>query len=340
MTVLGPVPVGELGTTLMHEHLFVDARGAVSARTDPEVAALLDRPVATGDLALLREHPYASLDNCLLDNVDIAITELDDFVRSGGRTIVEVTPDGIGRSPEKLRRVAVATGLNVVMGCGLYIERAHPPWAQSASKADIAGRLLQECRAGVDGVRPGIIGEIGVSPEFTAAERRAVRAAASVQAQTGLPLMIHLPGWQRRAHDVLDECEAAGAPAKAVILAHLDPAGADRRYLTTLAERGAHLEFDGLGMGLSFDGEGEMPSDAQTASAVVDLCAAGFSDRILLSHDVFLKVQLRAFGGNGYAHVLRSFLPRLERLGLDAAVGHSFVVDNPRLVFEEATTRD
>ena len=51
------------------------------------------------------------------------------------------------------------------------------------------------------------------------------------------------------------------------------------------------------------------------ARAIVKLVDAGFLDRILLSHDVFLKMMLTRYGGNGYAYVLRHFLPRLKRHG-------------------------
>lgn len=336
MTVRGPVPAADIGVTLMHEHLFVDARPAVSAPADEEAAALLHEPVQIGDLALLRDHPYASLDNCLLNDVGSAAVEVSDFARRGGRTIVDVTPEGIGRSPGRLREVAERTGVNVVMGCGLYVERAHPAWARRATVAELTERFVADCRVGVDGVRAGLIGEIGVSPAFSESERRALVAAARAQRETHVPLMVHLPAWQRRAHEVLDACAAEGVPPGSVVLAHLDPAAADRDYLLSLAGRGARLEFDGIGMGLFFEGEGQAPSDAEIAAAVAELIGEGYGGQVLLSHDVFLKVQLRRCGGNGYAHVLRSFLPRLERLGIEPALCTSLVTDNPRRLFEDA----
>ena len=44
--------------------------------------------------------------------------------------------------------------------------------------------------------------------------------------------------------------------------------------------------------------------DEEDARAIVRLVDAGFADRILLSHDVFLKMMLTRYGGNGYAYVL------------------------------------
>ena len=62
-----------------------------------------------------------------------------------------------------------------------------------------------------------------------------------------------------------------------------------------------------------------MPSRRGRRARDRKLVEAGFLDRILLSHDVFLKMMLTRYGGNGYAYVLRHFLPRLERHGATAA---------------------
>ena len=59
-------------------------------------------------------------------------------------------------------------------------------------------------------MRIGLIGEIGVSSDFTPAERKSLRGAAAAQRRCGLPLMVHLPGWFRLAHEVLDIVETGG----------------------------------------------------------------------------------------------------------------------------------
>jgi phosphotriesterase-related protein len=81
---------------------------------------------------------------------------------------------------------------------------------------------------------------------------------------------------------------------------------------------------------------GDDTAEAWRGADVVRLLDAGHGDRVLLSHDVFLKVQLRAYGGNRYGHVLRSFLPRLAGLGVDRETVAGLLTANPRLAFEEA----
>ena len=87
-------------------------------------------------------------------------------------------------------------------------------------------------------------------------------------------------------------------------------------------------------------GRGEAPSRLRTPYprsnpvAIARLVNAGHMDRILLSHDVFLKMMLSHYGGNGYAYVLRHFLPRLKRHGLEDGALDRMMRDNPRSVFQ------
>jgi phosphotriesterase-related protein len=185
-------------------------------------------------------------------------------------------------------------------------------------------------------VRPGIIGEIGVGPSFTASERVTLLASAKAQTRTGLPLLIHLPGGQRRAQEVVDLVLAEGCDPRAVVLCHRDPSGADRAYQREVAARGVWLEFDMVGMPFNFVGEGQSPAVHETADAVAGLIADGFASQLLLSHDVFLKAMWTRYGGNGYAFVPAAFLPRLQRLGVDEQTIASLLTANPAAVFTAA----
>ncbi|TIP61800.1 MAG: phosphotriesterase-related protein, partial [Mesorhizobium sp.] len=65
---------------------------------------------------------------------------------------------------------------------------------------------------------------------------------------TRVPLSIHLPGWERLAHEVLDVVEAEGADLHHTVLCHMNPSHNDLDYQTSLARRGAFLEYDMIGM--------------------------------------------------------------------------------------------
>ncbi|GAV32130.1 predicted metal-dependent hydrolase with the TIM-barrel fold [Coriobacteriaceae bacterium EMTCatB1] len=340
-TVLGDVDSSQLGPTLFHEHLILQNDGAWRPPTsrDTEGHRIANLPLEMSFLGRLRLDPYLSRDNVRLDDVDLAIKELQPVVEAGGKTIVEVTPSASGRDPRALQQIAEATGLNVIMGCGFYLERTHPKELKSMSVDEIADRIIKDIVEGMDGVRAGVIGEIGVGQRFTPAEERSLRAAARAQKRTGVPLCVHLPGWLRYGHKVLDIIEKEGGILEGTVLCHMNPSYSDPEYQTSLADRGAWIEYDMIGMEFYYPGEGQSPSDEENARAIAALIHNGYGDRILLSHDVFLKMQLRAYGGFGYAHVFTGFADRLARHGVGRAQLLEILTANPRKVFEAAYER-
>jgi phosphotriesterase-related protein len=288
-------------------------------------------------LGRLRGDPFLSQDNCRLDDVGAAIAEASRFTAAGGRTIVEQTCAGIGRDPRGLVRIAEGTGLNIVMGCGFYLEASHPAGVRAMSAEAVAEHIEREIRDGVDGVRPGIIGEIGVSAAFTAEEEKVLRGAARAQARTGLPLSVHLPGWERHGHRVLDVTAEEGADPHATVLCHMNPSHDDVGYQHSLAERGAWLEYDMVGLEFYFaDQDAQSPSDEENAHAIAALLQAGYGDQLLLSGDVFIKTMLVRYGGYGYDHLLTSFAARLFRHGVSPVDVDRLLVHNPAAVFAAA----
>jgi len=337
-TVTGQIDSTALGVTLFHEHLLNDGRTAWRQPADGDVEGweIARGPVRMEYLGRLRNDPYLSLDNTSLDDIQCAVEEVSRFVAAGGGTIVETTLDGIGRNPRGLEEISSRAGVNIVMGCGYYLQRTHPPQLVTTPIDDLADAIVHDLVEGVDGIRAGVIGEIGVSPDFTEAEQRSLRAAVRAQVRTGVPLSVHLPGWLRSAHRVLDIVEEEGGTLQATVLAHMNPSHADPDYQCSLAARGAWIEYDMIGMELQYPGEGQSPSDGENAAAIARLIRDGYAGSLLLSHDVFIKTLLRRYGGFGYAHILTSFIPRLERHGVPREVALSLLIDNPRSVFESA----
>ncbi len=338
MTVQGPIAVEAMGTTLMHEHLLVDARSWWHEPTEPERRYLAEGPVRPGILGELCMDPFVNLDNCRLDDEQAAIEELELFTETGGQTVVDPTCRGIGRNPEALLRISQASNLHIVMGAGYYLEGSHPPSVQKMSIEAITDEIVRDAVDGVDGggMKIGLIGEIGVSADFTPEEEKVLRAAARAAQTTGLPLMVHLPGWERLAHRVLDITGEEGADPAHTVLCHMNPSFDDQDYQISLAERGAFIEYDMIGMDFYYADQGaQCPSDAEIAGAIKALIDQGWLTSLLLSQDVFLKMMLCRHGGFGYGYVTRHFLPRLKRLGITEAEIEQLMIGNPRRVFSE-----
>lgn len=335
-TVLGPVPVDDLGTTLMHEHVLVDASPWFQEPGEASKRAVAHGPVRMEVLGALRNDPFLCLDNCQLLDEEAAIEETSRFHLAGGQTIVDPTCQGIGRDPKALQRISRATGLHIVMGAGYYLEPSHPSHVAGMSIEAIAQEAQRDVEEGLDGVKAGIIGEIGISKDFTPEEEKVLRSAARAQARTGVPLEVHLPGWERHGLRVLDTVAEEGGDLDRTVLCHMNPSGEDLEYQAAAAERGAWLEYDMIGMDFYYaDQEAQSPSDEENARAIGRLREADLLGHVLLSQDVFVKIQLVRYGGTGYAHILDHFVPRLQRHGLTEEEIRHLLVNNPRNVFSE-----
>ncbi|AVX24596.1 Phosphotriesterase family protein [Pseudomonas syringae pv. atrofaciens] len=337
MTVLGPVPVERLGVTLMHEHILLDASGKWVAPSCCGERHLAERPVSIELLGELHMNPLVSRDNCQLFDVDLACEELLKYRALGGETVVDPTNLGIGRDPQALQRISRLTGLNIIMGAGFYLEPSHPHYVHERSVEQLAEQIIHDVGGGAEKpeVIAGLIGEIGVSAAFTADEEKSLRAAARVSAATSVPLSVHLPGWERLGHRVLDIVEAEGADLRHTVLCHMNPSHSDPAYQHALAARGAFLEYDMIGMGYYFaDEHAQSPSDEENARAIVALIEHGFGSQVLLSQDVFLKTMLTRYGGHGYGYLLKHFVPRLRRHGVTGEQLENLLIDNPRRVFQ------
>lgn len=117
----------------------------------------------------------------------------------------------------------------------------------------------------------------------------------------------------------------------------MNPSHNDLDYQKSLARRGAFLEYDMIGMDYYYaDQDAQSPSDEENARAIAALIDSGHADRLLLSQDVFLKIMLSRYGGFGYGYILKHFLPRLQRHGVDRAAIDRMLVANPRSVFSAA----
>ena len=332
-TVLGPISPAHVGPTLIHEHLLIENPSFVEPEGDAE-RTLAHQPLGLENLGWIRRNWTSNADNLVLDDEALAIREVAAFAALGGRTIVDPTVPGIGRDPSALARISLATGLNVVMGAGAYVEPTHPPEVRALDRDGLATRVVEEWRDGVagTGIRPGFIGEIGCVWPLHPRERLMLEAMADAQRATGLALMVH-PGRNPAAPlEIVAILDAAGADLGRVAMAHLDRTLTEPAQFLALAATGVWLELDVFGLESSyypFDPLMATPSDAQRLGFVRALLDAGLGGRILLSHDICTKHRLATFGGHGFGHLTGAVVPWMHQRGFTGSETDMILIDNP-----------
>ena len=230
LTVTGPVDPATLGFTLMHEHLFTDffpefpwPRRAADMpdalfRKMQETGWTIPHTPVEREFFARHELTLSMVDdmrrglrsrtNLVIDEEDEIAAEVAHYRAVGGRTIVDVTPYGLGRDPVRLLRFARRQNLSVVAGTGWYRWPFQSTEAQHLSVDELTERMVLDIVRGDERqhVRSGIIGEIGldsrslhlagegiapisndeIASRVGAAERRLL--ALSVEQRDGLPL--------------------------------------------------------------------------------------------------------------------------------------------------------
>ncbi len=338
-TVVGQIDSSEMGICLTHEHILNDVKSWWCRTQQPGIDPdeFRDTPVSMEILWELRQDPFGNIDNLGMNDLEVAAQELERFSSFGGVTVLEATSVSIGRDLPGLREISKKTGLNIIAGTGLYLDASMTEEQRNMSVNQIFDLIQEDLAQGSGGCLPGFIGEIGVSSDFTEAEKRSLRAASRVQVTSGLPMQVHLPGWFRIAHEVLDVCQDEGVDLRNVVLCHMGPSGEDTEYQQSVAARGAWIQFDMIGMEVFYADQGvQCPSDEDNARYLMSLVNRGFADRLLVSQDIFLKSLLRRFGGPGYGHILQYFAPRLFRHGATPDLLEQLTIHNPKKLFDHA----
>ncbi|QXJ21354.1 hypothetical protein AGRA3207_002199 [Actinomadura graeca] len=332
-TVLGPVDPASAGQILPHEHMFVDFRRRFS-EPHPSVSALTTRePVQLANLGWVRYNQRCNIDNLVLDDLDVAVTELVEFAAAGGTCVVDLTPPCLGRDVAKLVALSRRTGVDVVMGTGYYLDEFQSPAVRSMSVEQLADSMIAELTTGVagTGARAGVIGEIGCSWPLTGSERRVLRGAALAQRQTGAAISVH-PGRDPAApFEIVEILRESGADLERVVIGHLDRTIAELDPLLRLASLGPYLEFDLFGQESSHTRYGpvDLPNDLGRLKVIGELVRRGHGHQVLVSHDIALKHRLDQYGGHGYAHLARRVLPRMPEVGLTPRDVDLIVRGNP-----------
>ena len=331
MTVKGLIDPDLLGPTLMHEHLFLDISKLAKKPLKTEDIKHWQRPFTAAD----RTETIFFKDYLLLSSVKDAIGEVREYQKLGGKTIVDLTSIGLNRQPKKLRQVAEKTKANIIASAGYHSNLFHPEDIDRLSIEQLTVQMVKDIVKGMDGtnIRAGIIGEISnqdlSSNSIESNELRVIRAAARASQLTGASISLHsVFSNKEQLHLTLDILEEEGADLSRVVLGHITFSGEesiDINLLESLLKRGVFLQFDYLGFLYPYDRKIDM-------EAIVTLINYGFSNRVMVSHDVYIKPHLIKFGGYGFTFIHTRLLPYLRSNGISEQAIKNIMEENPKRI--------
>merc|ERR1719505_201962 len=143
--------------------------------------------MAIENLGFIRQYPYSHKENLSFgdENVETMIDEVREYKRFGGGTLVEVTTCGIQPDYEFLKKVSLATQLNVVCSTGYYLAHTLDESTKGMTVDQLTQSMIKDLTVGRDGIKAGCIGEIGCMYPLLPEERKALEAAAKAQIKHG-----------------------------------------------------------------------------------------------------------------------------------------------------------
>jgi phosphotriesterase-related protein len=252
MTVNGLINADSIGITLEHEHLTTDFTGA-------EVVP----------------QPQYPVDKALND----LLPEFLGLKQLGVKTIIECTPEYIGRDVLLLKALSERSGLNIITNTGYYaaVDKKYlPAHAFTESSEQLAARWVAEWNDGIrgTGIRPGFI-KLGVGKNsLDSIEQKIVHAGAIAHRQTGLKVAIHT-GSGVAAMDEIDIFEAEGVSPEALIIVHSQNSSPVDQV--TIGRSGAWVSLDGI--------EGKDETILKYTEFLLNLKENNLLQKVLISHD-------------------------------------------------------
>jgi phosphotriesterase-related protein len=310
-TTRGPVELDELGTTLMHEHVFV---------MNPESLQNWG-------------HAYGSLYWDERERVADAVDKLTRVREAGIATVVDPTAPGLGRYIPRVREVAEAAGLNLIVASGVYAFLELPGFLAYRPVEAIAALFVREITEGIDdtGVkaaflkcaveRHGLVGDIP----------RILEAIALAAVQTGVPVMVHTNAQARTGLLALEALTGHGVDPARIVIAHAGDSN-DLEYLRAIAATGAWLGCDRFGI----DHFNPLEDRITTLLALLD---EGYADRIHLSHDAACFMDFMVgdpFFANekpDYLLISNQVVPALLERGATQEQIDQMMIENPKRFF-------
>jgi phosphotriesterase-related protein len=314
-TVRGQVDSADLGTTLMHEHVFV----------------------LTADVQLNQWDGWNEE-----AQVAEAVKKLTELKNLGVDTIVDPTVIGLGRYLPRIQRVNEQVDINIVPATGIYTYNDVPfyfsyrgPVLDPSAPEPMVDLFVKDITDGIagTGVKAAFLKCAIDHQGLTPGVERVMRAVAGAHRQTGVPVTVHThPGSQQglAVKRVLGE---EGVDLTRVVLGHSGDS-TDADHLAELADAGFILGMDRFGIDLFLDFESRV-------AIVAELCRRGYAGSMVLSQDAACYIDWLDPAARSqvlprwtYTHIHKDVLPALRAAGVSDADIDAMLVVNPRRYFE------
>jgi len=301
-TVTGDIPPEQLGVTQPHEHIVL--LSGKSSQINPAL---------------------------LLDSPECALRELADYKAAGGAAIVDAQPIGVERSPLLLHEISLQSDIKVVATTGFHRPcfYSEDHFLFTETEEQLAERIIREITVGMfdysvnqeTSIKAGIVKWTSEYHHIPPVMQKAAHAAAIAHCRTGVPILTHTE-MGTCALEQIELIQKHGVKPSVMILCHTDR-NPDKYLHKEIASTGARLVYDGVA-------RTKHAPDSVIIELIQTMFGEGFGNQLMLAMDSASRTIWRHYGyGPGLDYLLKSFIPRLKRLGFSERGIQRLLVDNP-----------
>ncbi len=283
----------EMGVCYAHEHLWIDS-------------------------PIVREE----MPEYHLNDLNLAIQELQSFRAAGGQTCMDAMPGDAGRGLAQLAQLSQITGTHIVASTGAhlakYYEKNH--WSFHESSEAMAQQFITEIETGE--IKTGLI-KVASGEQWTDRERKTFEAAAQAHQKTGAPILTHTE------QGLLALEQAALFQKEGVKLSHVVLSHTDRT-----PDIGYHREILSTGVCVEYDSAFRWKEDRNPTRDLILQLIPEFPGQILLGMDAARKSYWKSCGGTpGLDYLLTDFKRVLMQRGLSESQWTNIMIHNPAAAY-------
>jgi len=317
-SVRGPIRSDQLGTVLMHEHVFV-----LSEEIRVNYPEYWDEDTRVAD----------------------AVAKLTALTSRGVDTIVDPTVIGLGRDIPRIQRVNSQVDINIIPATGLYTYNDIPFFLQYVGPDTLFGgddpmieMFVRDLTEGIadTGVKAGFLKCAIDAPGLTAGVERVIRAVAAAHTRTGAPITVHTNPHNQSGLVVQRIFLEAGVDLSRVVIGHSGDS-TDLDYLCALMAAGSFIGMDRFGLDVLLPFE-------QRVATVAELCRRGHAEQMVLAQDASCYIdwfppaaKQAAVPNWHFTHIHDDVLPALRERGVSEEQITTMLVDNPRRYFADVS---
>lgn len=307
-SVLGPIDSGDLGFTLMHEHIVSTFSGLYQ-----------NYPEFIGDSPL--ENSVAAFEKA----------------RDGGvTTILDASVVDLCRDVGLIAEVARRSGVNIIVTSGWWLHES--PFLSNLTPDQWADVFTREIEVGIagTGIKSAILKAASDVAGVTAQGETILRAISRAHRRTGAPIMIHSYPTGEVGRQQLAILSEEGVDMRRVKVDHSNDT-TDVDYLVWILEQGCYLGLDRY-PGWSVPHQ----ERTNTLKALIDL---GWADKLCLSHDHSASFGRRpdpekpkppapSHNPHGFLFIKEVVFAQLREMGVSEEIISGLCVNGPRNFWE------